>query len=179
MPLSDKDSHLSSDDHKNRTRLQLFWCEDCGKYISDKTRHFQSDNQLQKNQQRKYSQDNDMRSTSGVKTIVNEKTYMKFEMNPNVNNLDEYPMNELLSKKYFSRYKYQLSYLTKYTKLINGEEHKFHKWVKSDFNYNHYNDSYSIHNTSIQNLDDEQLEGSGFQIQEIEEGVLKIYNIKS
>ena len=117
-----------------------------------------------------------MRSTSGVKLIVKEKTYMKLKMNPNVNNL-EYHMNELLSKKYFSRYKYQLSYLAKFTKLINGEEHKFHKWVKSDFNYNHYNDSYSIQNTSKQNLDDEQLEGSGFQIQEIEEGVLEIYNI--
>ena len=40
MPRSDKDSHLSSDEHKNRTNKM--WCEDCGKYISDKTRRFQS-----------------------------------------------------------------------------------------------------------------------------------------
>ena len=48
MPLSDKDSHLSSDDHKNKTKQLLVWCEGCGKYISDKTRHFQSEIHLQK-----------------------------------------------------------------------------------------------------------------------------------
>ena len=32
-------------------------------------------------------------------------------------------MRELLSKNYFSRYKYQLSYSAKFTKHINGEEH--------------------------------------------------------
>ena len=35
MPVSDKSSHLSLDE-------QPIWCEDCGKGISDKTRHFQS-----------------------------------------------------------------------------------------------------------------------------------------
>ena len=44
MPLSDKQTHLTSDQHKNRIKQQLFWCEDCCKYISDKTRHFQSGN---------------------------------------------------------------------------------------------------------------------------------------
>ena len=43
MPLSDKLSHLNSDQHKNKTKQQEVWCEDCGKYISDKTRHFQSE----------------------------------------------------------------------------------------------------------------------------------------
>ena len=33
MPVSDKDSLLGSDDHKNKTKQQLAWCEDCGKYI--------------------------------------------------------------------------------------------------------------------------------------------------
>ena len=44
MPLSDKSNHLSSNDHKNKTKQQReaahICCEDCGKYISDKTRHF-------------------------------------------------------------------------------------------------------------------------------------------
>ena len=41
MPLSDKSNHLSSEQHKNKTKQQHIWCEDCGKYNSDKTRHFQ------------------------------------------------------------------------------------------------------------------------------------------
>ena len=43
MPLSDQSIDLGSDQHKNKTKLQHIWCEDCGKYISDKTRHFQSE----------------------------------------------------------------------------------------------------------------------------------------
>ena len=43
MPLSDKLNHLTSDQHKNKTKQQQVWCEDCGKYISDKTSHFQSE----------------------------------------------------------------------------------------------------------------------------------------
>ena len=43
MPLSDKLNHLFSDQHKNKTKQQQVWCEACGKYISDKTRHFQSE----------------------------------------------------------------------------------------------------------------------------------------
>ena len=33
MPLSDKSNHLSSNDHKNKTKHQRISCEDCGKYI--------------------------------------------------------------------------------------------------------------------------------------------------
>ena len=79
MPLSDKTSQLNSDEHKNKTKQQLGWCEDCGKYISDKTRHFQSKIHLQKNQQSKFVKiciTPGMRSTSGVKITVNEKTYI-------------------------------------------------------------------------------------------------------
>ena len=36
MPLSDKSNHLGSDQHMNKTKQQHIWCEDCGKYISDK-----------------------------------------------------------------------------------------------------------------------------------------------
>ena len=43
MPISDKISHLSSDEHKNKTEQRRVWCEDCSKYISDTTRHFQSE----------------------------------------------------------------------------------------------------------------------------------------
>ena len=45
MPLSDKTNHLSSNGHKNKTKQQReaaqICCEDCGKCISVKTRHFQ------------------------------------------------------------------------------------------------------------------------------------------
>ena len=47
MPLSDKSSHLNSDNHKQRIKEQHVWCEDCGIIISDKTRQFQSENHLQ------------------------------------------------------------------------------------------------------------------------------------
>ena len=36
MKLSDKSFHLSSDEHKQRTKEHYIWCEDCDKYISDK-----------------------------------------------------------------------------------------------------------------------------------------------
>ena len=102
-----------------------------------------------------------------------KKTNTKFKINPTEN--FEHHINDFLSKDYFPRYKYHLSYWAKFTKLLKGEEQVFHKWVMSDFNYNHSNDYYSIHNTIIQNLDDEQLEGSGFQFQEKEEVILEIY----
>ena len=43
MPLSDKSNHSSSDQHKNKTKQQRIWFDDCGKSLSDKTRHFQSE----------------------------------------------------------------------------------------------------------------------------------------
>ena len=52
----------------------------------------------------------------------------------------------------------------------------FHKSVKSDFNYNHTN--HTIHNTLMQKLDDEQLEGSGFVLNRIVNVVLEIYKVK-
>ena len=48
MPLSDKQIHLSSDEHKNHHNK--IWCELCEKYITDKTRHFQSETHLLKAQ---------------------------------------------------------------------------------------------------------------------------------
>ena len=88
---------------------------------------------------------------------------MKFQINPTEN--FEYHITEILSKNYFSRHKYQLSYLAEFTKHVNGEEVVFHKWVKSDMNNNCFNEN--VHNMLLQNLDDEQLEGSGFQFQSI------------
>ena len=59
-----------------------------------------------------------------------------------------------------------MSYLAKFSKIVIGEENVFQKWVQSDFNYNHMQSTsgtnHTIHNTLMQKLDDEHLEGSGF-----------------
>ena len=172
MPLLEKSSHLNSDEHKNKTEQQRVWCEDCNRYISDKTRHFQSEIHLQNRQNR---QRNNIQSTfgNGVEIIMNENTYIKLKINP-TENLEQ-RIIELLSKNYFPRFKYQLSYLAKFSKIINGEEEVFKKWIKSDLIYNHTQQL--THNTLIQKLDDEQLEGSGFVFQEIEEVILEIYKV--
>ena len=87
----------------------------------------------------------------------------------------EHNIKELLSKNCFPRYKYQLSYLAKFSKTVNGEEEVFKRWIKSDLMYN--NIQPVTHNTLMQKLDDEQLEGSGFVFQEIEEVILEIYKV--
>ena len=178
MPLSGESSHLNSDEHKNKTEQRRVWCEDCNKYISDKTRHFQSEIHLQNRQNR---QQNKMQSTfgiqntfgNGVEIIMNENTYIKLKVNPTENL--EHRINELLSKNYFPRSKYQLGYLAKVSKIINGEEEVFKRWINSDLIYNHTQQD--THNTLIQKLDAEQLEGSGFVFQEIEEVILEIYKV--
>ena len=180
MPLSGKSSHLNSDEHKNKTEQRRVWCEDCNRYISDKTRHFQSEIHIQNRQNR---QQNNMQSTfgiqntfgNGVEIIMNENTYINFKINPTENL--EHRINELLSKNYFPRYKYQLSYLAKFSKIINGEEEVFKRWIKSDLIYNNSTQQ-EIHNKLMQKIDDEQLEGSGFQFQEIEEVILEIYKVR-
>ena len=142
MPISDKSSHLNSDEHKNR--INKIWCEDCSKYISDTTRHFQSEIHLQNRQQNSIQSQRScitdfgtalLPSGNGVNIIVNENTYIKLKVNPTENL--EHNINELLSKNYFPRYKYQLSYLAKFSKIINGEEEVFKRWIKSDLIYNH------------------------------------------
>ena len=170
MPLLEKSSHLNSDEHKNR--INKIWCEDCNRYISDKTRHFQSEIHLQNRQNR---QQNNIQNTfgNGVEIIMNENTYIKLKINPTENL--EHRINELLSKIYFPRFKYQLSYLAKFSKIINGEEEVFKRWIKSDLIYNHTQQD--THNTIMQKLDDEQLEGSGFVFQEIEEVISEIYKV--
>ena len=172
MPLLEKSSHLNSDEHKNKTEQRRVWCEDCNRYISDKTRHFQSEIHLQNRQNR---QQNNIQNTfgNGVEIIMNENTYIKLKINPTENL--EHRINELLSENYFPRYKYNLSYLAKFSKIINGEEEVFKRWIKSDLIYNHTQQD--THNTLIQKLDDEQLEGSGFVFQEIEEVILEIYKV--
>ena len=173
MRLSGKSSHLNSDEHKNKTEQRRVWCEDCNRYISDKTRHFQSEIHLQNRQNR---QQNIIQNTfgNGVEIIMNENTYIKLKINPTENL--EHRINELLSKNYFPRFKYQLSYLAKFSKIINGEEEVFKRWIKSDLIYNHTQQD--THNILIQKLDDEQLEGSGFVFQEIEEVISEIYKVK-
>ena len=44
----------------------------------------------------------------------------------------EHDINELISKKFFPRFKYQLSCLAKFSKIVNGEEEVFKRWIKSD-----------------------------------------------
>ena len=174
MSLSGKSSHLNSDEHKNKN-IKV-WCEECGKYITDKTRHFQSEIHLQNRQQ------NSMQSQrscitdfgNGVNIIMNENTYIKLKVYPTENL--EHNINELLSKNYFPRYKYQLSYLAKFSKIVNGEE-VFKRWIKSDLLYNNSTQK-EIHNKLMQKIDDEQLKGSGFQFQEIEEVILEIYKVR-
>ena len=114
MPLSDKSNHLSSDQHKNKTKKQHIWCEDCGKYISDKIIHFQSEIHTLRSQNNReatqISQDtqNAFGNTAslashGVEMIVNEKTYNKLRVNPTgtaSKNLERH-INELLDKIYF------------------------------------------------------------------------------
>ena len=51
MPLSDKSSQLNSDETKKNYLIKT-WCEDCKNYVSDKTRFFQSEVQLQNRQQK-------------------------------------------------------------------------------------------------------------------------------
>ena len=87
MPLSDKLNHLNSDQHKNKTKQQQVWCEDCGKNISDRTRHFQSEIQTLRSQNNHESYRKSYReatqnafgntaSLHGVEVIVNEKTHL-------------------------------------------------------------------------------------------------------
>ena len=59
------------------------------------------------------------------------------------------------------------------------EENVFHKWVKSVFNYNHTNHHTqdSNHISLMQELDDEQLEGSDFVLNRIVNVILEIYNV--
>ena len=72
-----------------------------------------------------------------------------------------------------------MRYLAKFSKIVNGKEEEFKKWIKSDLIYNHLQSGtqQDTHNTLMQKLDDEQLEGSGFQFQEIEEVILEIYKV--
>ena len=189
MPLSDKSNHLSSDEHKNKTKQQQhIWCEDCGKYISN-SRHFQSEIHTLRSQNNAtqnataFAPALAFSTQSGVEIIVNEKTYFKLRVNP-TDHLEE-QINDLLNKNYFPQYKFQLSYLAKFSKYINGqsfaEEVVFHKWVKSDFNYNHtqiaFNTNPNVHNILMQKLDDEQLEGSGFVLNGIVNVIMEVYKV--
>ena len=182
MPLSDKSSHLNSDKHKHRIKEQHVWC---GKNISDKTRYFQSEIHLQNRQQNGTallpsstallpSGTTDLLlSGNGVNIIMSENTYNKLKVNPTENL--EHDINETISTRYFPRFKFQVSYLARHTKKVNGEEEVFKRWIKSILNLNYLDQD--NHNTLMLKLDDDQLEGSGFQFQEIEEVILEIYRV--
>ena len=76
-----------------------------------------------------------------------------------------------------------MSFLAKFSKYINGqsfaEEVVLHKWVKSDFNYNHTNHhtfpDHTIHNILTQKIDDQQLEGSRFMLNGIVNVILELH----
>ena len=191
MLRADKDSHLNSNGHKSKNNK--IWCEDCDKEVGD-SRHFQSGIHLrnQQNTQRASGNQQNTQSASGnqqnnfildprfsddVELIMNETAHIKLKINPTENL--EYHINDLLSENYFPRCKFQLSYLAKFSKIVNGKERVFKRWIQSDLIYNHLQSGtqYSIHNTLMQKLDDEQLEGSGFQFQEIEV-LLQIYKVR-
>ena len=172
MPPADKESHLNSDEHKNKN-IKI-WFEDCNKDISGTTRHLQSEIHP-RNRQNTQSAFSNFSLGNGVNIIVKENTYIKLKVNPTENL--EHDINELLSKRYFPRFKDQISYLARFTKIVNGEEQVFKRWVQSALTYNHMQQE-DVHNILIQKLDDEQLEGSGFQFQEIEEVILEIYKVK-
>ena len=59
-----------------------------------------------------------------------------------------------------------MSYLANISKIVNGEEEVYKRWIKSDLLYNN-NTQQKIHNKLMQKIDDEQSKGSGFQFQEI------------
>ena len=85
MPLSDENFHLKSDEHRNKTKQQLVWCEDCGKYTSDKTSHFQSEINFPKSRHSKagFAYTSQMNQLGqDVEKINNEKTYIKLKINP-------------------------------------------------------------------------------------------------
>ena len=157
--------------------------------VINKTRHFQSEIHTLRSQNRESyldtTQNNTLASLHGVEVIVNEKTYIKLRVNPTDTQNLEHHINELLDKNYFPRYKYQLSYLAKFSKIVNGEENVFHKWVKSKFNSNHMQSTFgtqdsiraALLNTLMQNLDDEQLEGSGFVQNSIVNIILETYKV--
>ena len=101
MPLSDKSNHLSSDQHKNKTKQQQIWCKDCGKHNSDKTRHFQSE--IHKARRASHAAPHTSSHTAShttrhfgqdVEVIVNEKTYIKLKVNPTEN------LKHLINKNY-------------------------------------------------------------------------------
>ena len=72
-------------------------------------------------------------------------------------------VRNILSESMFPKLNFHVSYLAKFTKNVNGEQHSFHKWVKLDINYIHMNQDYAnIHNTLMHQLDEQALEGSGF-----------------
>ena len=98
-----------------------------------------------------------MQFDNNVELIVKERTIIKHKVNP-THNLEE-QINNLLRTNFFPRYKFQLSYIAKFSKIVIGEDEVFKRWVKSDLHYNFLDQD--VHNTFMQKIDDEQLEGSG------------------
>ena len=101
---------------------------------------------------------------------MNERIYIKLKINP-TENLEEH-INNLLRTTFFPRYKFQLSYLAKFSKIGNGEEEVYNR---SNLYYNYLDQG--VHNIIMQKLDDEQLEGSSFVLNGIVNVILEIYKV--
>ena len=71
MPLPDKTSQLSLDEHKNRTKK--VFSEDCDNYISDKTSPFQSETRISKSQQsnQQCNQQSNQLNELGIQEVKN------------------------------------------------------------------------------------------------------------
>ena len=165
LPLAEKENHLSSNQHTDKN----FYCEVCQKYVTDKKSHFQSESHKKKSENvteitNTFYRENDI--------VVKEKTYIKYKIYDNFE--EEIP--KILSQPFFPRFKYQVSYLAKFTKSTNEKEETFNRWIQTDLLHNF--DKNDAHAILIEKVDDEELEGSGFQFQYIEEGIIEIYKIK-
>ena len=80
------------------------------------------------------------------------------------------------SKNYSPRLNYKKSYLAQFSKIVNGEDHFFHKWLKSKLNHSHIGQD--VHQLLIKKKDDGQLEVSGFVSQFIKGVILELYKVK-
>ena len=75
--------------------------------------------------------------------------------------------DEQQTKAHFPRDTLQLNYFRKVSNFFIGEEQVFHKWLKSNLIYNHTDQN--VHLLLMETFDDEQLEGSGFVLQNIKD----------
>ena len=121
MPLSDKETHLSSDEHRSRNIRN--WCEGCNKYMTDTITHYRSMAHIQRSLI-KESIINKQRNQNIIKSglVHNENTHIMYNIDSDgfINQNSEELMRNILSKKMFPRFIFQVIYLAKFSKYGNG-----------------------------------------------------------